>query len=271
LIEIVLELIIIQEFVIVKDQVLIKSMLPHLLKILIVEDDVSLGIDLELMLKELGYTVIGVADSSSKATRMIELKNPDLILMDINLKGNLSGIELAENLCDLKIPILFITGYNLEKNFKLASKVNHIGFMVKPIHKYSLQSTIEQAFKNISAVANDGNSPLKKDTILFNKKGVLFRIAIHDINYVKANDDYTITITTQGEFVNAVRLFKMEKDLKPFGFVKCHRSYLINPSKVVSFDTNRNEIHIDDTVIPVSRNNKAEVIESLDIVKRNRK
>ena len=58
---------------------------------------------------------------------------------------------------------------------------------------------------------------------------------------------------------------------KPFGFIKCHRSYLINPSKVDSFDTNRNEIHIDDSVIPVSRNNKADVIESLDIVKRNRK
>jgi len=246
-------------------------MSPQLLKILIVEDDVSLGLDLELMLKELGYSVVGVAESSSKAFRLIEKNNPDLILMDINIKGSLSGIELAVNLNDLDIPVIFITGYNLDKNFVLASKVNHIGFMVKPIHKYSLQSNIEQAFKNINFENKNSNLTLQKETLLFNKKGVLFRIAIHDICYIKADDDYTITHTLQGEFVNSVRLFEMEEDLKPFGFIKCHRSYLINPDKVVSFDTNKNEIHIEGTIIPVSRNNRAELIKSLDIVKRKRK
>lgn len=246
-------------------------MSPQLLKILIVEDDVSLGLDLELMLKELGYSVVGVAESSSKAVRLIEKNNPDLILMDINIKGSLSGIELAANLNDLDIPVIFITGYNLDKNFELASKVNHIGFMVKPIHKYSLQSNIEQAFKNLNLENKNSNLTLQKGTLLFNKKGVLFRIAILDIIYIKADDDYTITHTRQGEFVNSVRLFEMEEDLKPYGFIKCHRSYLINPDKVVSFDTNKNEIHIEGTVIPVSRNNKADLIKSLDIVKRKRK
>ena len=240
------------------------------LNILIVEDDISLGIDLELMLKELDYSVLGVAESSSKAVRLIEKENPDLILMDINIKGSLSGIELADKLEDLEIPVIFITGYNLDKNFQLASKINHVGFMVKPIHKYSLQSTIEQAFKQKDDLDRSVNVEPIKNTLLFNKKGVLHRIAITDINFIKADDDYTIAFTKLGEFVNSVRLFEMEKELKPFGFIKCHRSYLINPSKVESFDTNKNEIHIGGTIIPVSRNNKSDVIESLDVLKRKK-
>lgn len=241
------------------------------LKVLIVEDDISLGLDLELMLKELGHVVLGISESSTKAARMIEKQNPDLILMDINIKGNLTGIELAEKLGNLNIPILFITGYNLDKNFELASKINHIGFMVKPIHKYSLQSTIEQAFKSLGEGLEDDNLVSIKDTILFNKKGVLYRIAISDINYIKADDDYTIAYTMQGEFVNSVRLFEMEESLKPFGFIKCHRSYLINLSKVDSFDTNNNEVFIDGSTIPVSRNNKIELMENLDVIKRKKK
>lgn len=241
------------------------------LNVLVVEDDVSLGIDLEMMLTQIGYTVLGIAESSGKAARIIEKENPDLILMDINIKGDLSGIELAEKLQHLKIPILFITGYNLDKNFELASKVDHIGFMVKPIHKYSLQSAIEQAFKKLGEVYGDEKLFPIKNTMLFNKRGVLYRIHIPDIKYIQASDDYTITYTTQGEFVNSVRLFEMEEELRPFGFIKCHRSYLINPSKVISFDTNENELLIDDVSIPVSRNNKVEVMECLDVVKRKRK
>lgn len=241
------------------------------LSVLIVEDDVSLGLDLEMMLKEIGYTVLGIAESSGKAVRMIEKQNPDLILMDINIKGNLTGIELAEKLAHLHIPILFITGYNLDKNFALASKVNHIGFMVKPIHKYSLQSAIEQAVKKLEEVYSDKEVFPIKNTLLFNKRGVLHRVLIQDIKYVKASDDYTISYTSQGEFVNSARLFEMEEELKSYGFIKCHRSYLINPVQVVSFDTQKNELLIDDAIIPVSRNNKSELIESLDIVKRKRK
>lgn len=241
------------------------------LNVLIVEDDLSMGLELEIMLKEIGYTVLGLVDSSSKAARMIEKQNPDLILMDINIKGSLTGIELANKLEALRIPILFITGYNLDKNFELASKVNHIGFLVKPIQKYTLQSAIEQAYKKLGDTNGDGKLFPIKNTMVFNKNGILHRIFIPDIKYVKADDDYTVTYCTQGEFVNSVRLFEMEEELKPFGFVKCHRSYLINPIKIDSFDTHANEIHIDEIVIPVSRNNKAEVIESLDIIKRKRK
>ncbi len=241
------------------------------LNVLIVEDDLSIGLELEMMLKEIGYTVLGLADSSSKAARIIEKQNPDLILMDINIKGSLTGIELANKLESLRIPILFITGYNLDENYELASKINHIGFLVKPIQKYTLQSTIEQAYKKLSKSTGEEKLYPIKNTMVFNKKGVLHRIYIPDIRYVKANDDYTITFTTEGEFVNSVRLFEMEEELKPFGFVKCHRSYLINPNKVDSFDTIQNEIHIEKDIIPVSRNNKAEVLESLDVIKRKRK
>ncbi len=233
------------------------------LNILIVEDDISIGLEIEIMLKEIGYKVIDLVDSSGKAARIIEKENPDLILMDVNIKGNLSGIELADNIAHLKIPIIFITGYNLDKNFELASKVENIGFLVKPIQKYTLQSTIEQAFKRMGErKGNEFVFPVR-NTMIFKKRGVLFRIKVADINFVKASDDYTITNTTEGEFVSTIRLFEMEEELLPLGFVKSHRSFIINPDKILSFDTNNNEVMIEGIKIPVSRNNKSQIIEIL--------
>ena len=85
------------------------------LNILIVEDSISYSIELEQLASEIGFNVIGVVDNSADALDTIFSTPPDIILMDINIKGKLNGIEIAKKINHLNIPILYITSFNDEK------------------------------------------------------------------------------------------------------------------------------------------------------------
>ncbi|MCA1758650.1 MAG: response regulator, partial [Bacteroidales bacterium] len=78
-------------------------------KILIVEDEILVATDIQESLESLGYTVQGIADTGLKAIEAVENKLPDLILMDINLKGEMTGIEAAKIISkESDVPIIYL-------------------------------------------------------------------------------------------------------------------------------------------------------------------
>lgn len=243
------------------------------LNIQIVEDDLALAIDLQMIVEEMGYNVVGRVDNSTDALEMIHTKSPDLILMDIDIKGNMSGIEVADKIRHLDIPVLFITSYNDQEKFDAASQTNYIGYLVKPVNKFTLRSTIETTFRRLvedekekndqaDQSENQDSFPLK-DSLYFKKRGVLHKIKISRILYVSANDDYTITMTEDGKFISSLRLFEIQKLLEPFDFAKVHRSHLVNLSKISSIDTSKNVLLVGEHKIPFSRANKSLIMEKI--------
>ena len=247
------------------------------LNIQIIEDDLSLAIDLQMIVEEMGYNVIARVDNSAEALEMVYTKNPDLILMDIDIKGNMSGIEVADKIKHLDIPVLFITSHNDQENFGAASKTNYIGYLVKPVNKFTLRSTIETTFKQLSKNEKEISGPPSqtekqeafpfKDSLFFKKRGVLHKISIPNILYVSADDDYTITVTEDGEFISSLRLFEIEKLLKPYSFVKTHRSHIVNLSKVNSIDPTNSVLKIGAREIPISRSNRTMILEKIHLLK----
>lgn len=113
------------------------------LNVLIVEDDLALAVDMEMMMDELGHQVIGRVDNSTDALKKIEQHQPDLILMDIKINGELNGIQIAEMIKDKNIPILYVTSENNQGSYDKAQKTNLIGYLIKPVYKYTLKTTIE--------------------------------------------------------------------------------------------------------------------------------
>jgi DNA-binding LytR/AlgR family response regulator len=235
------------------------------INILIVEDDIVLAIDTEMIVVEMGYTVIGRADNSVDALRIIEQDKPDLILMDIDIKGNLTGIQIAEKIKHADIPVLFITNFNDQEHYNKAAKTNHIGYMIKPVNKFTLRSAIESAFRKLANETKEDHSFPFKDTIFFKKRGLLYRIKIPSILFVRADNDYTITVTDEGEFISAMRMFELCKLLEPFNFVKTHRSYIVNLNKINTVDNRKSLLKIGTHDIPISRSNKTLVIEKLKL------
>ena len=117
-------------------------------KIMIVEDELIAAESLALDLKRLGYEVITIVDSGEKALLKLEHLQPDLILMDIMLKGKFDGIITASEIQKyLDIPIIYLTAYGDTKTLERAKNTSPYGYLVKPYKSQDIRTTIEIALQ----------------------------------------------------------------------------------------------------------------------------
>jgi CheY-like chemotaxis protein len=115
-------------------------------QILIVEDEIVVATELEESLKKLGYGICGVASSGQKAIQKGEQENPDLVLMDIKLKGGMDGIQAAEMIrTRLGIPVIFLTAYTDDEIVEEAKVTEPYAYIVKPYRERELHIAIEFA------------------------------------------------------------------------------------------------------------------------------
>jgi len=116
------------------------------IKILIVEDEVIVAKDIGDTLLSLGYSVTGTASSAEEALDLSELTEPDIVLMDIMLEGELDGTEAAEIIRSrFNIPIIFLTAYSNDNTLQRAKTTNPYGYILKPFQETDLYTTIEIA------------------------------------------------------------------------------------------------------------------------------
>lgn len=107
-------------------------------KILIVEDEFIVANDLKMMLKRAGHEVVGIAASVTQAREIIAAKNPDWVLLDIMLQGDLTGIDLAWELVSQKRPFLYISANTNQSVLEKVKETEPYGFLVKPFREKDL-------------------------------------------------------------------------------------------------------------------------------------
>lgn len=116
-------------------------------RIMIVEDEALVALEMESHLKEMGYGVTARVNSGSRAVEKAAAVPPDLILMDINLNGEIDGIEAALQIRKhLDIPVVFVTAYAEEEKLERAKLTLPYGYLLKPIQERELKTTISMAF-----------------------------------------------------------------------------------------------------------------------------
>jgi CheY-like chemotaxis protein len=119
-------------------------MMPSINKILLVEDEAIIAMSLRGELSRAGYTVCGTVASGEEAIAFIEQELPELILMDINLAGNLDGLETAKRICDRhKTPIIFMSGYDEIEIQQPGPPIDHAKYVEKPVEIHHLKQLIE--------------------------------------------------------------------------------------------------------------------------------
>ena len=115
---------------------------------LIVEDEFLIAEELRERLALLGFSVIGTVDSADEGVAIATREHPDLVLMDIRLKGKKDGIQAA---CEIRqevdVPIVYVSAYSDRQTVDRVRKSDHDGFILKPFHRHDLQSTIEIAME----------------------------------------------------------------------------------------------------------------------------
>lgn len=116
-------------------------------KILIVEDDKMLCTIFEMFLTDLGYELTGIAQTGVDAIGKCDANKPDVVLMDIHLKGNIDGIEAAKKIHEAyNIPVVYVTSDIEQETIQKAIYKNTYGFLMKPIYQSSLRVAIEFAY-----------------------------------------------------------------------------------------------------------------------------
>ena len=115
-------------------------------KVLIVEDEGVVALSLQAVLKKMGYEVVGMAFTGKEAIRMAFESRPNIILMDIHLKGDMDGIQATEKINEsADIPVIFLTAYADDDTVKRALKTRSHSYLVKPYNPRELYSNIELA------------------------------------------------------------------------------------------------------------------------------
>lgn len=115
-------------------------------KILVVEDERIIACDIKSCLEKAGYIVPTIAAYGERAIEIVEESHPDLVLMDVMLKGNMNGIEAAEQIINrFNIPVVYLTAYSDDSTLKRAKTSQPFGYILKPFDENQLITTIEIA------------------------------------------------------------------------------------------------------------------------------
>lgn len=113
--------------------------------ILVVEDEIIVAEDIQKILKDYGYLAPKIISTGEETIQYVKKNQPDLILMDIMLRTQLNGIEVAKEISNLDIPIIYITAYSDSDFIKQAKLTEPFGYLLKPFRERELIATIEMA------------------------------------------------------------------------------------------------------------------------------
>lgn len=121
------------------------------IRILIIEDEAIIAQDIESQIEELGYDSAGIIHNGDKAVDYLSFHTPDLVLCDINIKGTLDGIDVANAVrAKKKIPFVFLTSMTDRGTIEKAKSALPYGYIVKPFDKRDLLTNIEMALFKFS-------------------------------------------------------------------------------------------------------------------------
>ena len=213
-------------------------------KILIVEDEILVATDIEESLESLGYGVLAIVDSGIKAIEAVENELPDLVLMDINLKGDMTGIEAATRITqNHDVPIIYLTANADLATVNKAKIALPYGYIIKPFTDKDLQTNIEIAifkFSNDLKLKFESEQfntffDLKdhgQNQIIVQSHQGLEKINIDDVYFVENRGEQTIVhlfeeeIITVKPFLEFINFFPRKK------FIQISEQFMINATKV---------------------------------------
>src|SRR6056297_49917 len=164
------------------------------IRILIVEDDMIIGANVSLLLTNLGYEVTGLVPRGEEALVHARENPPHILLLDINLKGNLNGVDTAKAIQKhADIPIVYLTANSDTATFELDKETRPKAFITKPFNKLNLQRTLELVAQTIGEEEKGAETPefeLLEDRIFIRHKGKMIKLLLDDILYLEADRNY---------------------------------------------------------------------------------
>lgn len=247
------------------------------IKILIVEDNVIIADDMQSMLEEIGYEIVDNVIVYEQAVDVLKNNHVDLVLIDIILASDKTGIDLGKHIRDTyNIPFIFVTSNSDRATVENAKTVKPDGYLVKPFEQQDLYTSIEIALSNfnyakkgVTKLAEDdevadtitSNSVLK-DSIFVKKQHLYYRIQFTDIQFIKADNVYLEVNTADKKFLVRSPLKDYLEKLPKNKFYRAHKSYIVNVDHIDA--VNSKDIMINNNLIPISKDFKEFILSSMN-------
>ena len=214
-------------------------------KILVVEDEFLVAKDIQSSLKKLGYNVPVTVAYGEQVIEMMEKHNPDLILMDIMLKGKMTGTDAAIKVLEKRnIPLIFLTAYSDDNTISKAKLSQPYGYLVKPYNINELQTAIELALsKHKIDISIQSESKMQFE--LTNSENVnnsfelssisdksLVNVLFSDIYYIESVKKSTLIKTKEDSFIVQKSMNEIAELLPSEEFVNVRISLIVNTKKI---------------------------------------
>ncbi len=247
------------------------------INILVVEDESIVAKDIQNSLKKLGYSVMGTTPSGEQALKLMEETQPDIVLMDIMLKGSISGIEAAAQIKKkYDIPVIYLTAYADENTLNKAKVTEPHGYIIKPFKEVDLHTAIE-----VAIYKHGKEKEVKKERDMLyslvegkEERGVVFvksnskmvKIRTKEIYFVEALKDYVIINTGNARYTVLSTMKNIEEKLSKLDFIRVHRSFIVLIDKIVAIDHNVLIMEDDKKEIPIGGSYKEELVGRLNML-----
>jgi DNA-binding LytR/AlgR family response regulator len=248
-------------------------------KIVIAEDEQIVAFEIENRVKNMGYKVAGVFDNGQEVLDFFEKNTADLVIMDIKLKGDMTGIETAEKLLETNdIPIIYLTAYSDDITIDKAKKTMAYNYLVKPINERQLQINLEMALAKHDL---EMKRTSKKEALLMGKSYSIKKIPFKRgdetilvdpkaIIYIEIENGIITFYKKDEIFTQRGTLKEWEEKLVDYDFYRSNKNYLINLNEVEKIVQNEEMTHSVkmkncEEILSVARNKISYLKELLEI------
>lgn len=236
------------------------------IKVLVVEDEMIIADNICKALTALGYEALEPVINYTDAIIAIEQEAPDIAILDIQLSGEKTGIDIATEIRKkYDFPFIFLTSNADTATVSQAKKTLPPAYLVKPFTKDELYTAIEIALYNYSI--KSGNS--EQDDIIINNalfiksKGIYHKITFDEITYLKADHVYTeLKLEDEQSFTVRTSLNTIIAKLSS-KFIRTHKSYIVNTDYLKQIGAT--ELTINNEVIPLGKTFRKGILEKVNI------
>lgn len=240
------------------------------LKIGIVEDEIIIADHINSILVKLGYDIAEPAASYAEAIQMIEDEKPDLLLLDIQLKGKKDGIDLALKINEnYNLPFIFLTANADSNTVNRAKLVKPAAYLLKPFSKEDLYTAVEICLYNFSGTkphkSPDADDNFIINNSLFIKEGKHFnKVKFSDIIYLESEHIYVRVHTLNQKFLARKSLQLYLEQFNSSNFFRIHRSYAINLEHVQKVNADR--VFINNISLPIGKSYRTDFLNRLNTI-----
>lgn len=247
------------------------------IRIAVVEDEPIVAMDIAANLEAMGYEVLGPFDRGSEIIKLIKDNPPDLILLDIQIEGDLDGIETAEIInTTASIPIIFITASSDKATKERAQKVRPHAYIIKPFNFQNLHAAIELALFNychstsadetkIEDIPDFDGYPGRRSIFVRQTKSRIFeKLPLEDVILMEAHGSYSKIVTTNNKLTICSNLQSIIDKIDHPNFIRIHRSFAINIDHVESVSDD--ELVVGKSIVPVSSTYKQNLFDKMKLL-----